>query len=78
MTLTPSAGRLQIPVPDLSGVEAQQAAVILAAAGFRLGAIDTVIDRQRDLGVVLGTRPSAGSARLPGDEIELIVNGASR
>ena len=78
VTLTPSAGRLQIPVPDLSGVEAQQAAVILAAAGFRLGAIDTVIDRQRDLGVVLGTRPSAGSARLPGDEIELIVNGASR
>jgi serine/threonine-protein kinase len=78
VTLTPSAGRMQVTVPDLSGVEAGQAATILAAAGFRLGAVDTVIDRQREVGVVLGTRPSAGSARLPGEEIELIVNGASR
>ena len=78
VTLTPSAGRMQVTVPDLGGVEAGQAAAILAAAGFRLGAVDTVIDRQRDVGVVLGTRPSAGSARLPGDEVELIVNGASR
>jgi serine/threonine-protein kinase len=78
VTLTPSAGRAQIPVPDLSGVEARQAALILEAAGFRLGAIDTVIDRQRDVGVVLGTRPSAGTGRRPGDEVELIVNGASR
>jgi beta-lactam-binding protein with PASTA domain len=78
VTLTPSAGRMQVAIPDLSGVEAGQAALILAAAGFRLGAIDTVIDRQRDLGIVLATRPSAGSARQPGEEVELIVNGASR
>jgi len=78
VTLTPSAGQAQAPVPDLSGLEASQAATILAAAGFAVGAIDTVIDRQRDLGIVLGTRPSAGSARSMGAEVDLIVNGATR
>ncbi|HEX6645173.1 MAG TPA: PASTA domain-containing protein [Gemmatimonadales bacterium] len=78
VTLTPSAGAMQVPVPELSGVEMRQAAKILAAAGFRLGGVDTVIDRQRETGMVLGTRPPAGSVRSPGEEIELIVNGASR
>jgi len=78
VTLTPSAGQAQAPVPDLTGLEAGQAAMILVAAGFAVGAIDTVIDRQRDLGVVLGTRPSAGAARHMGAEVDLIVNGATR
>jgi serine/threonine-protein kinase len=78
VTLTVSAGRAQMPVPDLAGLEAGQAAAVLAAAGFRVGGIDTVIDRQRDLGMVLGTRPSAGAARGAGAEVDLIVNGASR
>jgi beta-lactam-binding protein with PASTA domain len=78
VTLTPSAGAMQVPVPELSGVEMRQAGRILVAAGFRLGGVDTVIDRRREVGMVLGTRPPAGSVRAPGEEVELIVNGASR
>lgn len=78
VTLTASAGRPEYPVPDLNGLDARQAGVILEAAGFRLGAIDTAIDRQRELGIVLGTRPSAGAARQAGTQVDLIVNGASR
>lgn len=76
--LTPSAGRLQAPVPDLTGLDAAQAERILIAAGFTLGTVEIVTDRQRDAGVVLGTRPSAGAARRAGTTVDLIVNGAIR
>lgn len=78
VTLTPSAGRMPVPVPDVIGLEMSQAIKVLAAAGLKPGSVDSVIDREEDGGVVLGTRPSAGAGRLPGSTVELIVNGANR
>lgn len=76
--VTPSAGQMPVAVPDLVGLEMNQAIKVLGAAGLKPGAIDSVIDRQEDGGVVLGTRPSAGAGRMPGSTIDLIVNGANQ
>jgi beta-lactam-binding protein with PASTA domain len=43
-----------------------------------VGDIDSVADRSQDLGVVLGTRPSAGAGRRAGDQVDLIINGRER
>jgi serine/threonine-protein kinase len=76
--VTPSAGQMPVAVPDLVGLEMSQAIKVLGAAGLKPGAIDSVIDRQEDGGVVLGTRPSAGAGRMPGSTVDLIVNGANQ
>jgi serine/threonine-protein kinase len=78
VVLTPSAGPMPVAVPDLIGLEMNQAIKVLAAAGLKAGTVDSVMDREEDGGVVLGTRPSAGAGRLPGSTVELIVNGANR
>ncbi|HET8633691.1 MAG TPA: PASTA domain-containing protein [Gemmatimonadales bacterium] len=76
--VTPSAGQMPVAVPDLVGLEMSQAIKVLGAAGLKPGAIDSVIDRQEDGGVVLGTRPSAGAGRMPGSTVDLIINGANQ
>ncbi len=78
VTMTPSAGPAQAPVPDLVGLDAALAERILEAAGLRVGEIDSVLDPGRDLGIVLGTRPSAGAGRRAGDAVDLIINGRER
>ncbi len=78
VTVTPSAGPAQLPVPDLVGLDAALAERILDAAGLAVGAIDSVADPGADLGVVLGTRPSAGAGRRAGDAVDLIINGRER
>jgi serine/threonine-protein kinase len=76
--VTPSAGQMPVAVPDLVGLEMNQAIKVLGAAGLKPGGIDSVVDREEDGGVVLGTRPSAGAGRLPGSTVDLIVNGANQ
>lgn len=78
VSVTPSAGPAQVPVPDLVGLDAALAERILKAAGLRVGVLDSVADPGRDLGIVLGTRPSAGAGRLAGDAVDLIINGRER
>jgi serine/threonine-protein kinase len=78
VSVTPSAGPVQAPVPDLVGLDVALAERILQAAGLRVGVIDSVADRGADLGVVLGTRPSAGAGRRAGDAVDLIINGRER
>jgi serine/threonine-protein kinase len=76
--ITPSAGQMPVAVPDLVGLEMNQAIKVLGAAGLKPGGVDSVIDREEDGGVVLGTRPSAGAGRMPGSTVDLIVNGANQ
>ena len=70
--LTTSAGPAAIPVPDLTGFNVRDAATVLQAARLKLGAIDTIA-AAGEAGVVLGTRPGPGTARMPGGVVELIV-----
>jgi serine/threonine-protein kinase len=70
--LTTSAGPATVPVPDLTGFVVRDAVTVLKAAGLVLGEIDTIA-AIGEPGVVLGTRPSAGSGRAPGGAVGLIV-----
>lgn len=72
--IVPSAGPADAPIPDLVGLDAALAARILAAAGFRVGGVDSVLDPRGEAGTVLGTRPSAGAGRRAGEPVDLIVN----
>ncbi len=73
--LTVSSGPPQTPVPDVTGFAASQATRVLQAAGFKVGAVDSVDPAPgvNETGVVMATRPGAGAAREPGAAIALVV-----
>jgi hypothetical protein len=70
----PSSGRAPIPVPDVIGFSRAHAERVLAAAGLRAGSVDTVA-ADPEPGVVIATRPAAGTARDPGRTVDLVVSG---
>lgn len=76
VVLSASAGGVRVPVPDLTGLAEAQAREVLAAAGLRVGAVDTIVS-DADPGTVLTTRPAAGAARDPGTRIDLVVSAPS-
>lgn len=69
-----SSGPVPIPVPDVIGFSRAHAERVLAAAGLRAGAVDTVA-ADPEPGVVIATRPAAGTAREPGATVDLVVSG---
>jgi eukaryotic-like serine/threonine-protein kinase len=70
--LTLSSGPSLVAIPDVIGLSVPQAGKILAAAGVRVGAIDTLPGGQ-ERGVVTATRPAAGVGRPRGAAINLVV-----
>lgn len=72
--LTLSSGPPVATVPDVIGMVASQATAIVKAAGLRVGMVDSLPGAEREPGVVLGTRPSVGTARQPGDKVDLVVS----
>ena len=73
VTLTPSAGPAQIPIPDVIGFEATEARKVLLAAGFATGEEDSVTSGI-DVGAVVATRPAPGAARDAGSPVDLILS----
>jgi beta-lactam-binding protein with PASTA domain len=71
--LTVSSGPTLVVVPDVIGLDPPQAARILAAAGLRVGAVDSTAAGE-EAGIVLATRPSAGVGRSRGAAINLIIS----
>ena len=69
-----SSGRAPIPVPDVIGFSRAHAERVLAAAGLRTGSVDTV-SADPEPGVVIATRPAAGTGREPGAAVDLVVSG---
>jgi serine/threonine-protein kinase len=74
VTYSVSSGPAPIPVPDVIGFSRAHAERVLAAAGLRRGAVDTVA-ADPEPGVVIATRPAAGVAREPGGTVDLVVSG---
>lgn len=72
--LVVSAGPSLVAVPDVIGMNLPQASKIMAAAGVRMGSVDTVAGGQEP-GVVLATRPSAGVGRPRGAPVALVISG---
>ena len=71
--LVVSSGPATVVVPDVIGLNVPQARTILTAAGMRLGQIDAGAAGQEP-GVVLATRPSAGTGRPRGAAVALVVS----
>jgi beta-lactam-binding protein with PASTA domain len=74
ITLAPSAGPQQVPVPDIVGLPMPFAVKVLAAAGLKPGGIDTVAS-DPEPNIVIATWPAAGVGREPGSVVELVVSG---
>ncbi len=68
-----SAGPPQVPVPDLIGYDLELGIRILTSAGFRTGATDSVA-APAETGVIVATRPGAGSGRPAGSTVDLVVS----
>ncbi|HEU5217696.1 MAG TPA: PASTA domain-containing protein [Gemmatimonadales bacterium] len=64
-------------VPDLRGMREEDARGALEANGLRLGAINRLITRKRPAGIIINTRPVAGTLRKAGDRIALDVEDSS-
>lgn len=71
--LAVSTGPPRIPVPDLSGYDASIAQRLVSAAGLRVGATEST-QAPAPAGVVINSRPPAGSTLLPGTPITLVVS----
>jgi beta-lactam-binding protein with PASTA domain len=68
-----SSGPALVAVPDVIGLNVPQASKILAAAGVRVGRLDSTSAGQEH-GVVLATRPAAGVGRPRGAAIALVIS----
>jgi beta-lactam-binding protein with PASTA domain len=71
--LTLSSGPSLVAVPDVIGLNVPQAGKIMAAAGVRVGSVDTLPGGD-ERGVILATRPAAGVGRPRGAAINLVVS----
>ena len=71
--LVVSAGPTLVAVPDVIGLNVPQASKILAAAGVRVGTVDT-LGGGPERGVVVATRPAAGVGRPRGAAVTLVVS----
>jgi beta-lactam-binding protein with PASTA domain len=71
--ITISSGPSLVAVPDVIGLNVPQAGKILAAAGVRVGAVDSM-PGGTERGVVLATRPAAGIGRPRNAAINLVVS----
>jgi serine/threonine-protein kinase len=67
-----SAGPALVAVPDVIGLNLSQASKIFAAAGVRVGAVDST-SAGPERGVVVATRPAAGVGRPRGAAVALVV-----
>jgi beta-lactam-binding protein with PASTA domain len=73
--LVQSAGPAPVTVPDVVGLALPYAEKVVAAAGIRVGRVDTVRGGGPEPGIVIATRPSPGNGRPRGSRIDLVVSG---
>jgi serine/threonine-protein kinase len=73
VSLTPSSGPAQVAVPDVIGFDLDAARQVVAAAGFRIGTIDSLVS-STEAGVIVTTRPETGAFRPPGTQLDLVVS----
>jgi serine/threonine-protein kinase len=72
--LVTSSGPSKVTVPDVTGYDAAMAQQILAAAGLTVARSDSVQAPNVAPGLVVVTRPPAGSVANPGTGVVIVVN----
>jgi len=73
VALTVSTGPQRVPVPDVAGYDADDARLLLEAAGLRVGSTEAT-QAPTPRNVAVNTRPPAGSTLPPGTEVVLVVS----
>lgn len=68
-----SSGPALVAVPDVIGLDVPEASKIMAAAGVRVGTVDTT-SAGEERGVIIATRPAAGVGRPRGAAVALVVS----
>jgi serine/threonine-protein kinase len=76
VTLEVSAGPQRVPVPDLTGYDADVGRRLLEAAGLAIGRFDST-QAPLKRGVIVNTRPPAGAVLLPGSRVTLVVSAGA-
>jgi serine/threonine-protein kinase len=74
--LVVSAGPPRIPVPDVAGHAAAVAQLLIESSGLRVGGYDTA-QTAAPRGVVVNTRPTAGTTLSAGRGVTLVVSGGA-
>ncbi|HKV44702.1 MAG TPA: PASTA domain-containing protein [bacterium] len=69
-----SSGPSKVAVPDVTGYDASMAQQILGAAGLTVSRTDSVQAPTVPPGLVVVTRPPAGSVANPGTGVVLVIN----
>ncbi len=72
--LAVSTGRALSTMPDVIGFPIELAMDVVRSAGLRIGGIDSVAGPADARGLILVTRPAAGTARTAGDAVDLVVS----
>lgn len=68
-----SEGPPDVPVPDVADFPRLLAERVLAAAGFKIGRVDT-LPASNEPGIVIQTRPAAGQGRPAGTPVTLVIS----
>lgn len=73
VSIVVSEGPPDVPVPDVEDFPRVLAERVLAAAGFKVGGIDS-LPASREAGIVIQTRPGSAGARPAGTPITLVIS----
>jgi serine/threonine-protein kinase len=68
-----SEGPPDVPVPDVAGFPRLLAERVLAAAGFKIGGVDT-LPASPEPGIVIQTRPASSVGRPAGSPVTLVIS----
>lgn len=76
VSMVTSGGPAPVSVPDVKGLEEDQARTALEAAGITVSGVDTIYDDEVDGGTAVGTSPESGSDVARGDGVTLLLSNA--
>ncbi|ATG50988.1 serine/threonine protein kinase [Brachybacterium vulturis] len=69
--VTVSAGPESVEVPDVSGRPREEAVTVLEDAGFVAEYVDSDDEKQTERGIVIRTKPAAGTTAQRGDTVQI-------
>ena len=69
-----SKGPAPVAVPSLEGLTENEAKQALEAEDLLLGKVDEAYDSQVEAGRVISSKPAAGTEKLPGSKVDVVVS----
>ena len=76
VSMVTSSGPAPVAVPDVAGLEEEQARTALEGAGLTVSRVERIYDDEVERGQAVGTDPDSGTDVARGDEVTLLVSNA--